>query len=238
MNTYLSSADLKYQAKEKLAGHYGIVIGGSIVISMITNTLTSWSTLLLPANSPITLLITMAVSFVVSVFAGVLNVGLMLIFMKLSFGTTPYLSDLFYGFSHVQTALGISLVISLVSLPLSMSYTIPMVVYSQTQNDFCLYLMFLCVAAALVVYMPLSLALSQCYFLMLDYPDKTAGEIIRLSCHITKGHRLRLFYIQVTFLPLLLLGYLSLVGVLWVNAYIYMTMTQFYFDIMKPVQKN
>lgn len=238
MNTYLSSAALKYQAKERLTGHYGIVIGGSIIINMISNTLSSWITLLLPANSPVTLLITLAVSFLVSILAGILNVGLMLIFMKLSFGTTPYLSDLFYGFSHIQTALGVSLAVSVVSLPLSLSYTVPVAFYSLTRNELWLYLMFLCIAAALVIYIPLSLTLSQCYFLMLDYPDKTAGEIIRLSCQVTKGHRLRLFYLQVTFLPLLLLGYLSLVGVLWVNAYIYMTMTQFYFDIMKPVQKN
>ena len=101
-----------------------------------------------------------------------------------------------------------------------------------------MYLMFVCLAVGLAIYVPLSLALSQCYFLMLDFPDKSAGEIIRLSFRITAGHRLRLFYLQVTFLPLLILGALSLVGLLWVNAYMQMTYTQFYFDIMKPVQKN
>lgn len=238
MNTYLSGADLKNQAKEKLAGHYGIVIGGSLIINMISSTISSWMTLLLPDNFIFSYLITWGISFVLSIFLGVLNVGLTLIFMKLSFGTTPYLSDLFYGFSHIQTALGISLVSALVSLPLSLSYMAPTALYSLTRDEAYLYIMFLCVAAALILYVPLSLALSQCYFLMLDYPDKTAGEIIRLSFQITKGHRLRLFYIQVTFLPLLVLGCLSLVGVLWVNAYMNMTMTQFYFDIMKPVQKN
>ena len=238
MNTYLSTSDLKNQAKERLSGHYGMVIGGAMIINMISGTLSSWLTVLLPSNTLVSYLISWAVSLLLSVFVGVLSVGLTLIFMKLSFGTVPYLSDLFYGFSHIQTAIGLSLVLTAVSAPLSMAYMLPLALYSLTGNEVCMYLMFVCLAVGLAIYVPLSLALSQCYFLMLDFPDKSAGEIIRLSFRITAGHRLRLFYLQVTFLPLLILGALSLVGLLWVNAYMQMTYTQFYFDIMKPVQKN
>lgn len=238
MNTYLSTSDLKNQAKERLSGHYGMVIGGAMIINMISGTLSSWLTVLLPSDTLVSYLISWAVSLFLSVFVGVLSVGLTLIFMKLSFGTVPYLSDLFYGFSHIQTAIGLSLVLTAVSAPLSMAYMMPLALYSLTGNEVYLYLMFVCLAVGLAIYVPLSLALSQCYFLMLDFPDKSAGEIIRLSFRITTGHRLRLFYLQVTFLPLLILGALSLVGLLWVNAYMQMTYTQFYFDIMKPVQKN
>lgn len=238
MNTYLSTSDLKNQAKERLSGHYGMVIGGAMIINMISGTLSSWRTVLLPSNTFVSYLISWAVSLPLSVFVGVLSVGLTLIFMKLSFGTVPYLSDLFYGFSHIPTAIGLSLAMTAVSAPLSMAYMIPLALYSLTGSEVYMYLMFVCLAVGLAIYVPLSLALSQCYFLMLDFPDKSAGEIIRLSFRITAGHRLRLFYLQVTFLPLLILGALSLVGLLWVNAYMQMTYTQFYFDIMKPVQKN
>lgn len=238
MNTYLSTSDLKNQAKERLSGHYGMVIGGAMIINMISGTLSSWLTVLLPSDTLVSYLISWAVSLFLSVFVGVLSVGLTLIFMKLSFGTVPYLSDLFYGFSHIQTAIGLSLALTAVSAPLSMAYMIPLALYSLTGSEVYMYLMFVCLAVGLAIYVPLSLALSQCYFLMLDFPDKSAGEIIRLSFRITAGHRLRLFYLQVTFLPLLILGALSLVGLLWVNAYMQMTYTQFYFDIMKPVQKN
>lgn len=238
MNTYLSTSDLKNQAKERLSGHYGMVIGGAMIINMISGTLSSWLTVLLPSNTFVSYLISWAVSLPLSVFVGVLSVGLTLIFMKLSFGTVPYLSDLFYGFSHIPTAIGLSLAMTAVSAPLSMAYMIPLALYSLTGSEVYMYLMFVCLAVGLAIYVPLSLALSQCYFLMLDFPDKSAAEIIRLSFRITAGHRLRLFYLQVTFLPLLILGALSLVGLLWVNAYMQMTYTQFYFDIMKPVQKN
>ena len=238
MNTYFSNSDLKNHAKERLSGHYGMVIGGAMIINMISGTMSSWLTVLLPSNTLVSYLISWAVSLLLSVFVGVLSVGLTLIFMKLSFGTVPYLSDLFYGFSHIQTAIGLSLVLTAVSAPLSMAYMMPLALYSLTGNEVYMYLMFVCLAVGLAIYVPLSLALSQCYFLMLDFPDKSAGEIIRLSFRITAGHRLRLFYLQVTFLPLLILGALSLVGLLWVNAYMQMTYTQFYFDIMKPVQKN
>ena len=52
-----------------------------------------------------------------------------------------------------------------------------------------------------------------------------------------KGHKGRLFYIELSFLPLLLLGAVSLIGLLWVIPYMQMTYAVFYFDIMKQEQR-
>lgn len=67
MNTYLSTSDLKNQAKERLSGHYGMVIGGAMIINMISGTLSSWMTVLLPSNTLISYLISRAVSLPLSV---------------------------------------------------------------------------------------------------------------------------------------------------------------------------
>ena len=98
-------------------------------------------------------------------------------------------------------------------------------------------MMFPCLAAAMILYVPLSLCLSQCYFLILDFPDKSASDILRASFRIMKGHKGRLFYIELSFLPLLLLGAVSLIGLLWVIPYMQMTYAAFYFDIMKQEQR-
>ena len=79
---------------------------------------------------------------------------------------------------------------------------------------------------------------SQCYYLMLDFPNKTAGEILSLSLRLMRGQKGRLFCILLSFLPLLLLGWLSIVGTIWVGPYLQMAMALFYLDIMKPAQKN
>lgn len=238
MNTYLSSAELKEEAKEKLTGHYGLPIGSSLLVGIVTSLASVLLSVMIPVNTLPAFFLSEAASFILSVFIGVFSVGTALIYMKLSFSGQASLSDLFYGFSHIQTSLGVSLAMTALSMMLSLSYLIPVTLYRFTENETYVYAAFACLALALVIFVPLSLALSQSYYLMLDYPDKSASEILRLSLRITKGHRLRLFYIQVTFIPLLLLGGLSIIGLLWVNPYMNMTMTRFYFDIMKPVQKN
>lgn len=238
MNTYLSSAELKDEAKEKLTGHYGLLIGSSLLVGIITFFASILLSIIIPANTLPAFFLSEAVSFILSVFIGVFSVGTTLIYMKLSFSGQASLSDLFYGFSHIQTSLGISLVMTALSMILSLSYLVPFTLYQFTRNETYVYAAFVCLALALVIFVPLSLALSQSYYLMLDYPDKSATEILQLSLRITKGHRVRLFYIQVTFIPLLLLGGLSIIGLFWVYPYMNMTMTRFYFDIMKPVQKN
>lgn len=238
MNTYQSSAQLKDLAKEKLAGHYGLLIGCTVLVNVIGNItfilfgqFFSTNTNTLPA-----FLLAEAIGFIISVFIGVFSIGIALLYMKLSYGSGAVLSDLFYGFSHIQTALGISLATTGLSTLLTLSFD----VLSRFKNleGPLLFLCILFLAIMLVIFVVLSLSLSQCRFLMLDFPDKSALELIKLSFRITKGHRLQLFYIWVSFVPLFLLGALSLIGLLWVYPYVNMTLTEFYFDIMKPVQKN
>ena len=87
----------------------------------------------------------------------------------------------------------------------------------------------------LLIFLPLGLALSQVFYLALDYPDLTAGEILRLSLKVMKGKKRQLFIIQLSFLPLYLLGVLSFgIGLFWIVPYQKMTLTLYYLDLMKP----
>lgn len=48
-----------------------------------------------------------------------------------------------------------------------------------------------------------------------------------------RGHKGRLFYIQVCFLPLLFLAVLSCgIGMLWIAPFIYAVQTEFYLDLV------
>lgn len=235
MNMYASSAQLKDKAKGYLTGHYGLLIGIILVTEVISSVL-NWFVPL--STNTAGYILSAAITFLLSVFMGVFNVGTALVYLKFASGNTASLSDIFYGFFHQpEKALKVSLVMNVLSLVLSLSYTVPYRIYLMTGNQRYLFMMFPCLAAVMLFYVPLSLCLSQCYFLMLDFPDKPAREILRASFHVMKGHKGRLFYIELSFLPLLLLGALSLIGLLWIIPYMQMTYAAFYFDIMKQEQR-
>lgn len=235
MNIYASSAQLKDKAKGYLTGHYGLLIGILIITELISSILDRFIPL---SSNTVGYILSAAIAFLVSVFMGVFNVGAALVYLKFATGNTASLSDIFYGFfHHLEKALKISLVMNALSLILTLSYSVPYRIYLATGNRHYLFMMLPCLAAALLFYVPLSLCLSQCYFLMLDFPDKPASEILRASFRIMKGHKGRLFYIELSFLPLLLLGAVSLIGMLWVIPYMQMTYAAFYFDIMKQEQR-
>lgn len=238
MNTYLSSAQLKDLAKERLSGHYGFLIGTSLVVGLITYALTSLLTLFVAANTLYGFLLGQGIRFCLSVFVGIFNAGLALIYLKFACGASASFSDIFYGFSNrFDTALVISLMFNALSLLPSLAYILANAgIY--TGKPILILLSLPLLAVMLCIYIPLWLCLSQCFYLMLDFPDKSPNELISLSFRIMRGHRGRLFYIRLSFLPLIFLGLLSIIGTLWISPYIQMTMAVFYFDIMKPAQKN
>ena len=56
-----------------------------------------------------------------------------------------------------------------------------------------------------------------------------------LSIRIMKGKKRKLFTIQLSFLPLMLLSMLTLgIGDLWLTPFMNMTMALYFLDIMRP----
>lgn len=241
MSGFLSGAQLKNKAKDCLDGHYGILIGAGIAVNVI-----SFFALflfaqfhLLSSNTPTAYLLSCAIRFLVSVFTGVFQAGITLLVLKCACGNKPAFSDIFYGFSHhLQTALGISLLLQTVGLIPTLACRIPYLFYLSTGENRFLFIICVSLLLSLVIYVPVSLCLSQCFYLMLDFPNKSVPEILSLSVRIMKGRKARLFYLELSFLPLILLGCLSVIGLLWVVPYMRMAMALFYLDIMKPEQKN
>ena len=238
MNTNLSSVVLKDKAKEKLTGHYGFLIGISVLLGFISFFISFFILILIPTTTIASMIIAECMTFIISVFIGVFTVGISLIYLKLASGNTASFSDLFYGFNNnIQRSLAISLVVNAVSMIPTIAYTIPYQLFLHTGQEIYLFLMLPCLAIALVIFVPLSLGLSQSFYLLLDFPSKSASDILSLSFKVMKGHKARLFYIEISFIPLILLGTISCIGMLWISPYIKMTLTNFFFDIMKTEQK-
>jgi uncharacterized membrane protein len=74
---------------------------------------------------------------------------------------------------------------------------------------------------------------------MLDFPQYTAPELIRMSIRLMKGHKGRLFYIQLSFFPLWVLSMFSCgIGILWLLPYMEATSANFYLDLIKKRAVN
>ena len=66
-------------------------------------------------------------------------------------------------------------------------------------------------------------------FLLAEYPDMTVSEAITLSRKIINGHKMDLFFLNMTFIGWSLLSALTLgIGSLWLNPYMNATHAAFY----------
>ena len=73
------------------------------------------------------------------------------------------------------------------------------------------------------------------FYLMLDFPQNSGKETLSLCWRLMKGHRSRLFLLELGFLPLMLLCILSFgIGFLWLQPYMQMTYACFFLDLMNP----
>ena len=77
-----------------------------------------------------------------------------------------------------------------------------------------------------------SFAYSMTFFIMADNPNLSANDAIRVSKEMMKGHKAELFWLELSFLGWILLGFLSFgIGFLWIWSYIYTAKAIFYHEI-------
>lgn len=239
MNLYKTRTQLKDDAKDKLSGHFGFLIGAMLFTGIASSIISYFLTASFSTDTTAGYIIFEAVSFIVTVFIGLFSVGNALIYLKCACGTPASFADIFYGFTHnPNQGLLLSLAVNAVNLLM-----IPVDLYStKVYNETGSYIDLLGIyfggmVIVLIIEFIILLHLMPCFYLLLDYPNKSAGEILKLSLQIMKKHRGRLFLLELSFIPMLLLGALSFIGILWVIPYMNMTYALFYLDIMKPKQE-
>ncbi len=185
-------------------------------------------------------LLNYVLTLLLNFFTGVFNVGLSLFCLNLACNRTAKVSDIFYGF---RWQFGKSLKLTAVFLLVNELFNLPaqillyLIKNDAVWNGICSTLLLF--AACIAVYIPLNLALSQMFLLLLDFPGYSAKELIKLSVHIMKGHKRRLFCLRLSFFPLILLSLLTLnIGNLWLMPYMNMTYTFFFLNLMQARTKN
>lgn len=235
MHFHQSSTELKASAKEHMFGRYGSAVGAYLLVTFLTGFVTlSVSSLSGNTVSVFATLIHYTLLFAVSVLTGLLSSGTAYFYLKIVTGHRATVNDIFAGFRmYSDKALMIQAWITLITYIGSLPEYIVLYRLSGHLDTSGLTLYGLCMLLSGVVSLILELFYAPAFFLMHDFPQYSATELLAMSRKLMSGNKMRLFYIYLSYIPLLLLGILSCgIALLWIIPYMNATLAEFYMDII------
>lgn len=250
MDQFMSSSSLKSAAKGQLLGRYGSTAAITLLMSLCLFPVSMLISFLIGTNSVINVLFFSGAQFLLQILTGFFLAGEAYIYLCVAVGAPFRITDLFHSFSgdnskivHIQAiAGGISILSSLPAMLLGI-FVLQSVSQFTEENftsedislDAVLFLIYVILyLAGIIISLIVELMLSQCYFLMMDFPEYSASQLIKMSIDLMKGHKGRLFYIKLSFLPLQLFSTLSCgIALLWIYPYMQATYANFYLDLVR-----
>jgi len=219
-----------------MLGKYRNAISILLASDLILNTISLFTTT--AYNSTLGIIIGVIISFILTIFGTILSVGQCSFYLNIACEQPYQFSDLFTGFKiHPDKTIITQVITQLLTLlPLIPAIVVMLITtafYAQNIVISFLVACFLLIIGAGISWW-ISLRFSQVYYLLLDFPDYSAMDLLKMSWKLMKGNVGRLLYIQVSFLPLMLAGFMSFgIGLLLVHPYRNMTYTLFYLDLMQ-----
>lgn len=239
MKNYSSRAFLKARAREALLGHY-LTFSGAFLLLFLMRYIAVIPTSLTNIMPPVGTILYYGLNFGLELFYAIFKAGLAYLFLSNACGQRVAMNGIFMCFwNSPGKAVRIQLLPSLLLL-------IPNIV-----PDFCLmqflanreqrWLIYgLVISLILLPYaLLIDILYSQVFYVMLDYPEMEASECLRYARRLMKGNLWRYFQLQLSFLPLTLLGILTFgVGLLYVYPYRQQTYANFYLDLMAKKSGN
>lgn len=228
-----TSAQLKQTARGIMMGKYRNAISILLASDLIVSTLSLFTTT--SSNSYLGVVIAFIINFIIVLFGTILTVGQCSFYLNIACNGPYQFSDLFTGFKvHPDKTIITQLIIRvLTALPMIPSIIV-MVMAFYAEEMILLFLIscFLLILGAGISWW-ISLMYSQVYYLLLDFPDYSSKELLKMSWKLMKGNAGRLLYLQVSFIPMTLAGLLSFgIGLLFVLPYQNTTYTLFYLDLI------
>jgi uncharacterized membrane protein len=238
MPAFRSPAMLRPMARGQLLGKYPIAAAVFLSVLMLTLMVRLFFAVIINinnANEALGTIISTAVSFIVSLPLGVVNVGVLLMALKVCCNEPLQISDLLYGFKkQPEKILAIQAILSGANLLALIPGTILLNSRpASDEADFTALVVALFIAG-MAGYCYVMLLLSQVFFLLIDFEDKSVRELLAMAPLVMEGHKKRLFALWLSFLPLVLLSFLTcFLGLIWVVPFIKVTLANFYMDLMQ-----
>lgn len=249
MKQYKKNYELKNTAKDRLEGKYRgamLILLLSFIISWFARLIihsvasSTMNSVYVMSNSAETAravgILFDVVLLAANILLGVMNAGIALYFLNIACGQQPFTRDLFYGFKNdSKKALVVSAAVTLCNTVCLGPGEYLAQNFLNTRDGKWVLPALAATAVGLCIYIPVSLGIAMSFFLMLDFPGKSGKETLQLCWRVMKGNRGRLFLLELSFLPLMLLCILSFgIGFLWLEPYMQMTYAHFFLDLMNP----
>ena len=234
MEKHVTIAELKARAKGQLLGKYGTVIPAILIVETIMLMLTSMTTFALDTQSTTGLVLQFVIECLLQLFAAILIAGQTYMYLNVACGGKINISDVFYGFTHhPDKAILIQLIQLLICLVWFFPCFICLGLLYFTDSTMILIPLSVTFCIGLIGSVIVTLQYSQSFYILMDFPEFSAVQCLKYSKQIMKGSKARRFYLDVSFIPLYLLGILSCcIGFLFLIPYMNTTYTNFYLELM------
>ena len=234
----------KTYAKAHLRGKWGIAIAGMLAVQGFNLLGSIFATVLFPGNSVITLILSEAFAFIISLIGLIFSTGYCYMELNIYRGKEYKLGDLvhmFHGQSdHVLTAgLVVTLLNTVAQIPV---YYVTYAVDQGTTMESMLRwsrLFFITVTFSMVMSVILTVPYTLVFCLLADHPEMGGIEALKTSARLMRGHILKYWLMMLSFIPLAILSLFSMyIGLLWLFPYIYMSETVFYMELADTEPQN
>lgn len=235
MYTYMTSKQLKDSARHRLSivGNTPVAATASLIgITFLLSALVTGFTI-----SPTTLEISpfyYVGNFFIMIFSNILFGGFGYMMLKMYCGHPISIGDLFYAFTgRGRKLLSVSCLLGIMFFLLELPIDLLSVKFSSSLSMYDGALFFFTTTVCMLLLVLLEIYFALVCYLAIDYPSYSTMRVFSMSCHLMKGHKGRLFYITVSFLPLMLLG-ICTCGILflWIIPLMQAVYTEFYLDII------
>lgn len=230
MTNLKSTSELKASVREQALDKYGTLIGADILYAVIIFFVSAIATF--TANGVVQLIINELIVLIIYILMGILVSGKTYLYMNLVYSQTVSISDLFFGFKkNPEKAVTIQAFFVIIDFVVGLpaSYLVYLLRQTKSPSSSLITFGLIAVLVELIVNIYIRITYSQAFYLLHDFPDRSAKELLATSRRIMNGYRLRLLVLNLTFVPLYLLGILTLgIPLLWVNVYRNGTLAAFY----------
>lgn len=243
-----SRKELKTLAKRALLGNYGTVagsllLGGLAMLAMVIPMVVVLFIVMFAGMSGgasfagryVAMLVGMGIWYILILIVGTLiMMGNTRICYLFCIGQQGKLGDLLYAFKNRPFRfIGLSLLIMLLTMLGSLPGFIMMIVGQLMVKGGAGILLYLAgYVLSFLLGITAVLRYSMAIFVLLEEPDRTVGECIHLSKDMMVGNKMRLFKLQVSFIGILMLNYLTFgLGMLWILPYMTSTNICFYLSV-------
>lgn len=234
---FCSNKEIKADAKELFLGRMIMPVTVTILYICISFTLNVCVAIPQFGNGIVFFIFSEILTLAINTFFGLLDYGMNTFYLNFSSNREFSLLDMFSAFkSNPDRILAVSFILSLLSSILFLPYTIYTSFFIEV-NNVNVYT-YVNVAVLLIigriVFYIINLWFAPVYFVLADIPDINPIKAIKLSFWLMKGRIFKYILLQISFIPLILLGLISFgIGMLWITPYTKICYSLFYLDTVK-----